>query len=103
MDLANRLKSMNPVDWIRKIFAYLKANWTKNGGFKSKWNITMILVILYSIYAVLKKNGYWFKTSIKGKHVFLTGAASGLGRLVALRLGKLGCKMTIVDIDEKGA
>lgn len=35
--------------------------------------------------------------------MFLTGGGSGLGRLVAIRLGRLGCKMTIVDIDEKGA
>lgn len=35
--------------------------------------------------------------------MFLTGAASGLGRLVAIRLGRLGAKLTIVDIDEKGA
>lgn len=61
MDLAKRLKSMNPVDWIRRIFAYLRENWTKNGGFKSKWNWFIIFVVLYSLYAILKKNGYWFK------------------------------------------
>ena len=103
MDLAKRLKSMNPVDWLRKIFEYLKTNWTKNGGFKSKWNWFIIFVVLYSIYAWLKKNGLWFKYSIKNKHVFLTGAGSGLGRLVAIRLARHGTKLTIVDIDEKSA
>jgi len=35
-------------------------------------------------------------------HVFLTGAGSGLGRLLALELGKMGCRLSISDVNIKG-
>lgn len=35
------------------------------------------------------------KKSLQDDHVFLTGAGRGVGRLIALRMGKLGCKMSI--------
>jgi all-trans-retinol dehydrogenase (NAD+) len=38
------------------------------------------------------------KKSIKGNHIFITGAGSGLGRLVAIRLAKLGAKLTLSDL-----
>lgn len=41
------------------------------------------------------------KKSIKGKHVFLTGAGSGLGRLLAIRLVKKGAHLSILDVNEK--
>ena len=95
--------------YVKKILRAIKSGvWAEGGLFSglfhpgSMWNRTVVLIILYSIYAILKKNGYWFKKSIRGKHVFLTGAGSGLGRLVSIRLAKLGAKLTIVDINEKG-
>jgi len=36
------------------------------------------------------------------KTVFLTGAASGIGRELALQLSSLGCNLYLVDIDEAG-
>jgi NAD(P)-dependent dehydrogenase (short-subunit alcohol dehydrogenase family) len=36
-----------------------------------------------------------FKKSLEGEHVFLTGAGSGLGQSLAVKLGKMGCKMSI--------
>ena len=89
------------LDWIRLILIHLRMLvWKKDRGLKSKFNIFMCFVFLYSLYAILKKNGWWFKKSIKGKHVFLTGAGSGLGRLVAIGLAKHGVKLTISDINE---
>lgn len=41
------------------------------------------------------------KKSVRGKHIFLTGAGSGLGRLLAIRLVKRGAHLSIVDINEK--
>ena len=88
-------------EWIRLILVHIRMLiWKKDMGLKSKWNLFMIFVFLYSLYAVLKKYGLWFKKSIQGKHVFLTGVGSGLGRLVSIRLAKLGAKLTIVDINE---
>jgi all-trans-retinol dehydrogenase (NAD+) len=36
-----------------------------------------------------------FKKSLEGEHIFLTGAGSGIGQDMAIKLGKMGCKMSI--------
>jgi len=50
----------------------------------------------------LREKGWLPKRSVRGKHVYLTGAGSGLGRLMALRLAKLGAKITLLDLNENG-
>jgi len=40
---------------------------------------------------------------LNGKRVVITGAASGLGRSLALVLARKGCRIGIVDIDTEGA
>ncbi len=40
---------------------------------------------------------------LDGKRVVITGAASGLGRALALSLARKGCRIGIVDIDMEGA
>ena len=42
-------------------------------------------------------------TTINNKHVLMTGGASGLGRLLALRCAALGAAVTIWDLDLAGA
>ena len=91
---------MKLIDKFRLLWAYIKMRFEQRGGFRSKCFWFILFCVLYSLFAILKKTGFWFKKSIRGKHVFLTGAGSGLGRLVAIELGKLGCKLTIVDINE---
>lgn len=44
----------------------------------------------------------WFKKDITGKHVFLTGAGSGLGRELSVRLAKKGAVLSLVDINLDG-
>ena len=39
---------------------------------------------------------------MRGKHVFITGAGSGLGRMMAIKFAKLGSKVTISDINLEG-
>ena len=77
--------------YAKRILRAIKGKvWAEGGLFSglfhpgSMWNRSVILILLYCLYAILKKNGWWFKKSIRGKHVFLTGAGSGLGRLVAI-------------------
>lgn len=43
-----------------------------------------------------------FKKRLTGEHVFLTGAGSGIGRLMAVKLAKLGCKLSLSDINMAG-
>ena len=41
------------------------------------------------------------KISLKGKRVFISGAAEGIGRATALSMHKLGAEVIICDINEK--
>lgn len=88
------------LQYLQLMYLYVKSKIWKSGGFKSKRNLFLIFVFLYSLWAFLKENGLWLKKSIKGKHIFLTGAGQGLGRLVAIRLAKRGAKLTLTDIND---
>lgn len=39
------------------------------------------------------------KKSLKGEHAFITGAGSGIGKLMAIKLAEMGCKVTLADIN----
>lgn len=41
-------------------------------------------------------------TKIEGSRILITGAASGFGRLMALRIARMGGELVLWDIDEKG-
>ena len=41
--------------------------------------------------------------SLEGKVAMVTGAASGIGRGIALRLAQMGCSVALLDIDERKA
>ncbi|MDD5225134.1 MAG: SDR family NAD(P)-dependent oxidoreductase, partial [bacterium] len=41
--------------------------------------------------------------NLNGKRVVITGAASGLGRALALVLARKGCKIGIADVNEVGS
>ena len=41
-------------------------------------------------------------TNVKNSRVLITGAASGIGRLLALRLAESGAKVVLWDIDRDG-
>ena len=38
----------------------------------------------------------------KGCKAFITGAASGIGRSTAIEMGRLGARLFLTDINEKG-
>ena len=51
------------------------------------------------MYIFLKHKGLLPKKSLRGEHVFLTGAGSGLGRLMAIELAKQGCLLSLSDVN----
>lgn len=72
-------------------------NWQK----KRTWIGAVIL--LRAAYVTMNEFGRNpFKKSLKSDHVFLTGAGSGIGRLMAIRLGKMGCKLSLSDVNMAG-
>ncbi|CAI2374386.1 unnamed protein product [Moneuplotes crassus] len=75
--------------------------------FHQRFGILKTLAILYILagftFLWLKANGLWFKKSIRGKHVFITGGGSGLGRDMALILAKKGAKVSVSDINLESA
>jgi all-trans-retinol dehydrogenase (NAD+) len=50
----------------------------------------------------LKNKGLLRKKSLRNEHVFLTGAGSGIGRLMAISLAKMGAKVSISDVNMIG-
>ena len=60
------------------------------------------LFVLRCLYAFMKEYGWWRKKSLEGDHVFLTGAGSGIGRMMAVRFGLMGCYLSISDVNMQG-
>ena len=69
---------------VMRLFTYFtsRKNWTKPGFWIG------IIFMLRCLQAFTREYGLTlFKKQISGQHVFLTGAGSGIGRLMAIRLG----------------
>ena len=80
-----------------------KDKFNENGGFKSPKNYAMIIMFMWMLYTVTKERGWLpFKKDVRGKHIFLTGAASGIGRLMAIKLAKMGAKLSLSDMNLEG-
>ena len=60
------------------------------------------MLFLWGVYAFFKEQGWLHKKSVKGKHIYLTGGGSGLGRGMTLKFAKRGANVTISDINEEG-
>jgi len=88
--------------FLKMLYNQIKYDFKKNGGWASKKNIFVVALFLWGVYTVMKTYGLLPKKSVKGKHVFITGAGSGMGREMAVRFAKLGAKVSLTDIYEPG-
>ena len=93
-----------------KIIRFIKSAWAKIVGWllnTETWKTpkAWIAAAIFLRCAYIFMNEYGLnpmKKSLKGDHVFLTGAGSGIGRLMAIRLGLLGCNMSLSDVNVAG-
>jgi len=78
---------------------YLVKTFLQN-GFKgySKLIITSLLAI-WGFNAIARTHGLLSKKSVKGSHIFITGAGSGIGKLMATAFARLGAKVSLTDIN----
>ena len=60
--------------------------------------LTIVVIVAVVALEVTGKSG---EKNLKGEVVVITGAGSGIGRLMALILAKLGCKLALWDINEE--
>ncbi len=57
---------------------------------------------MWASFILARERGWLPKKSVKGKHIFITGAGSGLGRDMAIRFSMLGANLSISDINIDG-
>lgn len=67
------------------------------------FGISSIILGLWALYAILKHKGWLPKKSVKNKHVFITGAGSGLGRRLSELFADKGASITVSDINIEAA
>ena len=88
-----------------------KKSYITQGGWRRPKNLFILLLckneifidlVLWGLYTFAKYRGWLPKKSLEGEHVYLTGAGSGIGRLMAIEFAKLGCVLTLTDINMKG-
>jgi len=84
--------------YIQILIIVVKAKLRKQLRKKRIW--LLIVVLLRAAYVIMNNYGLNpLKKSLAKDHIFLTGAAEGLGRLLAIKLSQLGCKLTLSDIN----
>jgi NADP-dependent 3-hydroxy acid dehydrogenase YdfG len=57
---------------------------------------------MWASFILARERGWLPKKSVKGKHIFITGAGSGLGRDMAIRFSILGANLSISEINTDG-
>jgi hypothetical protein len=74
---------------------------TPSNFIKSPKFYILLLIVLRFLYVIMNERGLNpFKKNLTKDHVFLTGAGMGIGKLMAYRFGKLGCKLSLADINK---
>ena len=89
-----------------------KKSYITQGGWRRPKNLMILLLckkydsinfeVLWGLYNIAKYRGWLPKKSLEGEHVYLTGAGSGIGRLMAIEFAKQGCFLSLSDINMQG-
>lgn len=77
------------------------------GAGSKAWHLVhnMLLVLYYIVEAIVIKlvpRKYLHRKSVSGETVLVTGAGSGIGRLLSLRFAQRGARLVLWDIDRAG-
>ena len=87
-------------DLIARFFTFIFT--AKNWATKKRLWIGAIIFLRF-LFQFCREYGLTLgKKSLKGEHIFLTGAGSGIGRMMAIRFGHMGAKLSISDINLAG-
>jgi len=89
-------------EFLIYVLETIKIKFVENGGWTSKQNILYLFLGIWALYTFIKNKGWLPKKSVYKKHIFLTGAGSGLGREMSKRFAKMGANLTLVDLNLQG-
>ena len=93
------------------MFKKWKKDYITKGGWKKPKNLLIKALckydignskVIWGIYNILKAKGLLPKKSLRGDHVFISGAGSGIGRLMAVEFAKQGCNLSLSDVNLDG-
>ena len=86
----------------KNILSQLQLRYNRDGGLRNPKHLLIIFLLFWGLTIFARLKGLLPKKSDKGKHVFITGAASGLGQLLTMKFVKAGAKVTICDLNQAG-
>ena len=53
----------------------------------------------WALHTYLRNKGLLKKKGVRGQHIFITGAGSGIGKQMALKFARMGARITLTDVN----
>lgn len=83
----------------KKVIEYLTQTFLKSGKLGYTKLAFASLLAFWGLNFLARQHGLLSKKSVKGSHIFITGAGSGLGKQMAILFARLGAKVSLTDIN----